>query len=175
MILVSDYIKFNNENLILKLNEYTKNNPCCKIYPNCTHPEYQSDSNIFLIKDENIDIVKENYFYYLKKILNKSTLNIISNDCWVYVNNKDQKINSNWHDHLNSEKTKENNIYIAGLMYLTNTKFGTEFKTKYWKAQTIPYVNRWYVWDSSISHIPMGGDISTENRMVIATMTIIEK
>jgi len=175
MILVSDYIKFDNENLILKLREYIKNNPCCEIYPNCTHPDYQSDGNIFLINDENINIVKENYLSFIKKILNKQFLNIISNNCWVYINNKDQKLNNNWHNHLNNEIADKDNIYIAGLMYLTDTKFGTKFKTKYLKAQTIPHINRWYMWDSSISHIPIGGDISTEDRMVIATMTIIKK
>jgi hypothetical protein len=175
MILISDYIKFDNENLILKLKEYIKNNPCCKIYPNCTHPEYQSDGNIFLMDDKNINIVKENYFYFLEKILNKKLLNIISNDCWVYINNKDQKLNNIWHDHLNDKIADKDNIYISGLMYLTDTKFGTEFKSKYLKAQTIPYINRWYVWDSSISHIPIGGDISTEDRVVIATMTVIKK
>jgi len=168
MILVSDYININNEELILKLKDYIKTNKCCTNFPNCFHPEYQTDNNIFNLKDPNIEIIKEVYFNFIINNLKNKSLKVIHHDCWAYINYKGQKPNNGWHDH-HHEKGK---INITGLMYLTETYFGTEFKTKFLKIETIPYINRWYLWDSEIFHKPID-NIATEDRVVLATNTIL--
>ena len=170
MILVSDYFKLNNEKLITYLKDYTTTNPCCDIFPNCLHPEYQSCRNLFNLENEDIKIIKKNYFDFLKNSLKKESLNIINSQCWVYLNYKGQKPNGAWHVHAE----QENKINLSGMLYLTDTYFGTEFKTKFLKIETIPYINRWYLWESCIQHRPIDA-ISDRDRLVIATTTIIEK
>jgi hypothetical protein len=174
MVLISDYFKFNNNNLIIKLKEYINKNPCCSnisVKNNvCNHPKYQSDPLIFNVKDIDIDIIKNNYFNFLFKTFNKKSLDIVDNKCWVYLTLKNEKTKSIWHNHI----IENNCINVSGLIYLTETKIGTEFKTKFLNFEIIPHINRWYIWDSSIIHRPKDM-ISGEDRIVIATSTILKK
>jgi hypothetical protein len=166
-MIVSNYIEFNNERLILFLKKFIKDNPCCKLFPNCNHPEFQSSQNLFNIDQEDLNIIKKEYYNFLSTLFNIQNLNIIQNECWTYINYINQKPNTDWHDHSNN-KSKRN---FSGLLYLTNTHYGTEFKTKFYKLETIPYINRWYLWESSIQHKPID-NICTEERIVLATATI---
>jgi hypothetical protein len=169
-MVISDYIEFNNKNLFLLLKEYIKVNPCCSVFPNCDHPRYQSGPNVFNIIDKNIDIIKNRYFESLLKIFNKKSLDVIQNKAWVYLTLKNEKTKSIWHSH----EEEENTLNISGLLYVTETSIGTEFKTKFIKYETIPHVNRWYLWESSITHRPKDM-VSNEDRLVIATSTVLKK
>jgi len=169
MIEINDYFNFNNNDLIIKLKEYIKKNPCCEQFPKCDHPAYQSDSSVFNIKDINIDIIKNNYFNFLLKILNKKSLDVVENKVWAYLTLKNNETKPIWHHHF----AKNNYINVSGLIYLTETKIGTEFKTQFLNFETIPYINRWYVWHSSIVHRPKDM-ISDVDRIVIATSTVLK-
>lgn len=171
MIVVNNYFKLKNENLTFTLKNYLKKNPCCKNFPSCKHPVYQSDSNLFNINEENIDTIKNNYFSCLLKILNKNELNIIENKSWVYLTPKNKNTEPLWHNHVG---VINNHNCISGLLYVTETNIGTEFKTEFLNFEIIPHTNRWFLWDSSIIHRPKNM-ISEEDRIVIATATILKK
>ena len=170
MIQVNDYFNFNNNNLIIKLKKYIKTNPCCIKFPNCIHPVYQSDSNLFNIKDININIIKNNYFNCLLNNLNKNTLDIIQHKAWAYLTFKNENTKPEWHNHM---ETNNNNINVSGLLYITETNIGTEFKTRFLNFETVPYINRWYMWNSNIVHRPKNM-ISDKDRIIIATSTILK-
>jgi hypothetical protein len=169
-MIINDYFKFDNNELFEILKKYIKINPCCELFPKCNHPKYQSDSNLFNIENNNINIIKNNYFNCLLKILNKNKLDIIQNKVWAYLTLKNENTQSEWHNHI---EIKNNNINISGLLYITETNVGTEFKTKFLNIEIIPHINRWFLWDSSIIHKPKNM-ISKEDRIVIATSTILK-
>jgi len=168
-VIVNDYFKFDNNKLFKTLKKYIKTNPCCGQFPKCDHPKYQSDPNLFNIKNNDIDIIKNNYFNCLLKILNKNKLDIIENKAWAYLTLKNENTQSIWHKHI----TANNNINISGLLYITETNIGTEFKTEFLNIEIIPHINRWFLWDSSIIHRPKDM-ISEKDRIVIATSTILK-
>ena len=168
-MIINDYFKFDNNELFKTLKNYIKTNPCCKQFPNCNHPGYQSDPNLFDIEDSNINIIKNNYFNCLLKLFNKNELDIIENKVWTYLTLKNENTQSQWHNHL---EKNNNNINISGLLYLTKTNIGTEFKTKFLNFEIIPHTNRWFLWDSSIIHRPKN-TVSEDDRIVIATSTIL--
>ena len=168
---ISDYFEIDNKNLSILVKNYIKTNPCCVKFPNCNHPIYQSDPDLFKLNDNNINIIKDNYFNFLSKIFNKNELYIIQNKVWVYLTLKNENTQSQWHNHL--EKNNDN-INISGLLYITKTNIGTEFKTEFLNFETIPHTNRWFLWDSSIIHRPKHM-VSNEDRIVIATSTILKK
>lgn len=170
-MIISNYFQLNNKNLSIILQKYIKTNPCCIKFPNCDHPVYQSDSNLFNIKKTDIETIKNNYFNCLLNNLNKNTLDIIENKAWAYLTFKNQNTKPVWHNHM---ETNNNNINISGLLYITETNIGTEFKTEFLNFEIIPHINRWFLWDSSILHRPKNM-LSTENRIVIATSTILKK
>lgn len=151
MIVINDYFEFNNKDLFLILKKYIKENPCCKEFPNCKHPAYQSDSNLFNINNKDMNVIKDNYFNSLLKSLNKNLLNIINNKAWAYLTLKNENTQSEWHNHVIENN---NHINISGLLYITKTNIGTEFKTKFLNFEIIPYTNRWFLWDSVIIHRP---------------------
>jgi hypothetical protein len=169
-MIVNDYFEFNNKNLFLLLKEYIKENPCCKKFPNCEHPIYQSDPNLFNVEHKDINTIKNNYFNCLLKILNKNSLDIIENKAWAYLTLKNESTMPKWHNHMETNDT----INISGLLYVTETNIGTEFKTQFIKFEIIPHINRWFLWDSSILHRPKNM-ISNEDRIVIATSTVLKK
>ena len=171
MIFTSDYIKFNNENLSIVLQKYYKTNPCCIKFPDCKHPVYQSDPNLFNIKETNIEIIKDNYFNYLGKILNKNKLEVIEHKAWVYLTLKNESTKPEWHTHM--EKNNDN-INVSGLLYITETNIGTEFKSEFLNFEIIPHTNRWFLWDSAILHRPKDM-VPKDTRIVIATSTILRK
>jgi hypothetical protein len=168
-MIINDYFKFDNNELFKTLKNYIKTNPCCKQFPNCNHPAYQSDSNLFNIKETNIEIIKNNYFNCLGKILNKNKLEVIEHKSWVYLTLKNESTKPKWHTH--KEKNNDN-INVSGLLYITETNIGTEFKTDFLNFEIIPHINRWFLWDSSIIHRPKD-IVSEEDRIVIATATIL--
>jgi hypothetical protein len=170
MILISDYIKFNNKNLFKILKKYIKTNPCCIKFSNCNHPVYQSDPNLFNIKETNIEIIKNSYFNFLLNNLNKNTLDVVEHKAWAYLTLKNETTKPKWHTHIKIN----NNINVSGLLYITETNIGTEFKTEFLNFEIIPHINRWFFWDSSILHRPKDM-LSKEDRMVIATSTILKK
>lgn len=170
MIVVNDYFKFDNKILTDMLIKYLKTNPCCNNFPSCTHPVYQSDSNLFDVFEENIDTIKNNYFSCLLKIFNKNELNIIENKAWVYLTLKKKNTKPLWHNHM---KANNNHVNISGLLYVTETNIGTQFKTDFFNFEIIPHTNRWFLWDSSIIHRPKNM-ISNQDRIVIATSTILK-
>ena len=169
-MIISNYFKLNNKNLSIILQQYIKTNPCCIKFPNCNHPVYQSDFNLFNIKETNIEIIKNNYFNCLLNNLNKKISDIIEHKAWVYLTLKNQNTKSEWHNHM---QTNNNNINVSGLLYITETNIGTEFKTEFFNFETIPHINRWFLWDSSIMHRPKNM-ITEEDRIVIATATILK-
>ena len=169
-MIISNYFKLNNKNLSIILQQYIKTNPCCIKFPNCNHPVYQSDSNLFNIKETDIEIIKNNYFNCLLNNLNKKISDIIEHKAWVYLTLKNQNTKSEWHNHM---QTNNKNINVSGLFYITETNIGTEFKTEFLNFETIPHINRWFLWDSSIMHRPKNM-ITEEDRIVIATATILK-
>jgi hypothetical protein len=174
-MIINDYFEFDNNKLYKTLKNYIKKNPCCEQFPKCVHPIYQSDLNLFKIEDNDINIIKNNYFTCLLKMLNKNELNIIQNKVWAYLTLKNENTQSIWHRHLNIDDiNNNNNINISGLLYISETKIGTEFKTEFLNFEIIPHTNRWFLWDSSILHRPKNM-ISEEDRIVIATSTILKK
>ena len=174
-MIISDYFHFNNENLIVKLKEYIKTNPCCNKFLNCEHPKYQSDPNLFDLKNSDVEFIKNNYLNFLLKILNKKSLEFIENIAWVYLMEKNKEIKECWHSHMNPEYTDKNRfIFISGILYITETNIGTKFKTKFLDFEIKPHTNRWFLWESDILHTPKNM-ISNDDRIIIATSTIIKK
>jgi hypothetical protein len=165
-MIVSDYFKINNK-IILKLKKYIKKNPCCNT-TFCNHPKYQSDTNVFNIKDKEIDNIKNNYFNFIFKTYNKKISDIIENKCWAFITYKNKKINSSWHTH----KVEKDTINISGILYLTNTNLGTIFKTKFINFEINPHINRWFIWDSSILHTPKEGFVK-KDRLILAVTTVL--
>jgi hypothetical protein len=168
-MIISNYFKLNNKNLSIILQQYIKTNPCCIKFPNCNHPVYQSDSNLFNIIETDIEIIKNNYFNCLLNNLNKKISDIIEHKAWAYLTLKNQNTKAVWHNHMETN----NNINVSGLLYITETNIGTEFKTEFLNFETIPHINRWFLWDSSIIHRPKNM-ITEEDRIVIATATILK-
>lgn len=168
-MIISEYFKLNNKKLIKKLKKYTKDNPCCDKFNKCTHPKYQSNPMVFNMKDIDIDKIKEMYFDVLFKTFNKVFTDIIENKCWVYLTYKNKNTESIWHNHESSKNTKN----ISGLLYLTPTKIGTEFKTEFLNFEIVPHINRWFLWESSIIHRPKKAN-TNEDRLVLATSTILK-
>lgn len=169
-MIINDYFEFDNNELFKTLKKYIKTNPCCEQFPKCGHPAYQSDSNLFNIENNDIEVIKNNYFNCLLKILNKNKLDVIQNKVWAYLTLKNQNTQSKWHNHI---EINNNDINISGLLYITETNVGTEFKTEFLSIEIIPHINRWFLWDSSIIHKPKDM-VSKEDRIVIATSTILK-
>ena len=159
--------KINNKKLYDFLLNYIEKNHCCNIYPNCTHPKFQSDPNVFE-NENNLELIKlkKEYFNFLKNMFGK--INIIENKCWIFLTKKNEKINSIWHNHYNNNLKDLNQI--SGLYYVTNTKHGTLFKINKEIIEMKPKRNKWYLWESKIMHAPKNS-INDVSRMVLATST----
>ena len=126
----------NTSKFINDIVKYANKNPCCKIYPNCTHPPLQSDALLY------------KKFTKLKKSLDLLIPNISQIQLWALVTLPTMKISSQWHSHENKEINKKQ---LSALCYLTKTNVGTEFKN----GKSIkPQINTWYIWDSSLVHRP---------------------
>jgi hypothetical protein len=159
-----DNIKLNK--ILIK---YLKENKCCNQYPKCLHPKEQSDSGVFNIDNKILKELEKNYYEAIKNIINNFT--IINTKAWIFYVSKNKKIPGVWHQHF--DNNYKNYTQISGLCYLTNTNIGTEFKSELFNIEIIPKISYWYLWDSSLEHRPKE-DISLEDRIVIATSTILK-
>ena len=157
---------FKKFNLIVKNNlkeksiKYLKNNPCCKYFPNCTHPHFQSDPNLW----------NNSNFYYINKqifsIIFDHYKKVLKIDCkmWVYLQNKNSILKEyQWHNHSEGEAKDQ----LSFLIYLTKTEIGTLFKINNKIFELKPEINTLYLWDSKYEHTPKIGK-HPKDRVVLA-------
>ncbi len=156
-------INLSTKSLLEDVKDYIKNNKCCSIYPNCSHPKTQSDIN--LLNDERFKELKEEIISkLLQTFKNEKSMNI-NLMCWAYWQEKGNGIQEHkWHDHLMENKENQ----VSFIIYLTSTNLGTLFldenKDKY---LLVPDLGKMYVWDSKYLHSPDVGKIN-EDRIIIA-------
>ena len=174
MIVVCDNFEIDNKSFCNKIKKYIKTNPCCEKFPDCIHPKYQSDPFVTNINNKNVKIIFNNYFDNLKKWLNKNFLNVFEHKAWAYLYPKNQENGLHWHNHLIENKYETEVVNLSGMLYITETNIGTYFKTKFINFETVPDINRWFLWDSSILHSPKNV-LCDEDRIVIATSTVLQK
>ncbi len=76
-----------------------------------------------------------------------------------------------WHNHFQEEH--ESKIQVSGICYLTETNHGTEFMNDFFKTETVPVLDHWYIWPSQLGHRPK--EIKNDKpRWIIATNTIFK-
>jgi hypothetical protein len=168
-MITGNYIKLNNKTLNNKLEKYVLNNPCCSYSPKCVHPNFQSDANVFDLKDKEIVKIKNYYFDLIKYYFNKKDKDFDKTIAWVFLTKKNNLIKENWHKH----STNDNQKGVSGLMYLTDTTHGTFFKTDFYELKLIPKKNTWFIWESNTLHTPVKG-VESKDRLVLATSTIFK-
>jgi len=171
MVIVSEPIKIDNQILIEPLKKYIQLNKCCSSYPNCEHPKIQSDPRLFEFDCSAIKKLAESYYQTLQQIMNKE-INILENRSWVFLNEANTVPELLWHNHCSENKYERNTIHVSGIYYVTPTKVGTMYKNDFMTLETIPRMNRWYIWESSISHTPKDV-VTTDERIVVATHTVL--
>tara|TARA_E500000318_G_C3425759_1_gene159091 strand:- start:24 stop:551 length:528 start_codon:yes stop_codon:yes gene_type:complete len=149
-----------NKNLENQSIQYLKKNPCCKAFPNCTHPKYQSDPNLW---------TNENFYFLNKKIYEiicdsyNKILNIRCN-MWVYYQEKNSILEKpEWHNHV----FEDNDHQLSFLIYLSPTDLGTMFENESKISIITPETNVFYLWNSRINHSPQVGK-NNKNRVVLA-------
>jgi hypothetical protein len=163
------FLKLNNKHLIKVFKKYVDENKCCLKYPKCPHPKEQSAGDALDINDKEVNKLKNYYFKSLNILF--GNFNIVKHSSWILYVEKENNTPAVWHDHYQKEYNK--NKQISGICYLTDTKFGTEFNTKYFKGEFIPKQHHWYLWESSLEHRPKKF-YTKEPRMIVATYTIIK-
>jgi len=159
----------NNKQLIKVFKKYLDENKCCLEYPKCIHPKQQSAGSALDIKDKEVIKLKDYYFKSIENFF--GNFNIVKQSSWILYVEKETTTPAVWHNHF--QKEYKNKKQISGICYLTNTKKGTEFNTKYFKGEFIPKQNHWYLWESSLKHRPKKYH-TKKPRMIIATYTIIK-
>ena len=158
------------ENAVDFLKSYIKLNPCCNNFPNCNHPKNQTNSYVFLSKDERIKFIKESYLYCLKKIF-KTDFEVIYTRAWSFEQKENKQ--HNWHHHLDDfDISNINDKYIScsGIIYLNNLNYGTIFNLDDFLLEIKPKKFYWYIWPSHYTHTP-AKFICDTNRYIIATAT----
>jgi len=149
--------------------KYIETNPCCVDFPKCKHFHYQSDSHLF--DQDFMQDIKDNFFkaveYILQKPLDLDKVKKFKS--WAYSQNKGDKLKESfWHQHSFDASLFE----ISGILYLTDTKFGTEFDYGHYHIITKPQKNFWYMWDSKISHRPQVGIVNKKRTIITAAIAI---
>jgi len=163
----------NNKKLIRDIKNYQKNFPCCKNFPTCPHPRFQTDPRLHL----HLPALASSYFDNLKKYLKDTHP---SNDrpeytrvhfkMWAFIS-KDKFTSKYWHQHA---LFKDNTLEISSLMYLTETKMGTMFDVKHLKIYLKPQLNTWFFWPSHLWHAAAITKANKKDRITIATAIILK-
>jgi hypothetical protein len=164
-------LNLDNKKLTSKLINYLNKNKCCKEYPKCEHPKQQSDANVFNIKDEFIQKLKDNYFFALQKMF--GNFKIIVSKSWLLYVKEDKEVPAVWHKHYDDNIEYKDHIQVSGIFYLTDTDIGTEFENEHFKLEIKPISNCWYIWDSNLLHRPKK-NITKKDRIILATQTILK-
>jgi len=168
-MIMGNYIDLNNKTLNNVLKKYVFSNPCCMSSPKCVHPKLQSNSNVFNLKNKELNNIKDNYFNLIKYFFNKEKKEMYKTKAWIFLTKKNSDIKQAWHNHIINNNEKG----VSGLMYLTDTSYGTLFKEDFYELKIIPKKNTWFLWDSNIFHTPEKGKES-KDRLVLATSTIFK-
>ena len=139
--------KLDNEKLIVAFKEYIVGVP----------------SGTGVLDLPHSEIIKLNQSYY--KILNSMfPKNIVDKtQSWIVT-----ETNSETESHNNFQEKHESKVQVSGICYLTETKHGIEFKNNFFKAETIPVLDHWYIWPSQL------GYRSKEIKWAVATNTIFK-
>lgn len=161
----------NNKHLKNELIKYLKENKCCINYPKCIHPKEQSASDVFEINNKTIKELKEKYYDCIKNLI--KNYKIIYTKSWIFFSQKNKNLPGIWHKHFDEKYKKDYHLQISGLCYITPTNIGTEFRNEFFNIEILPKINHWYLWDSFLEHRPKDV-VSPENRMVVATATVLE-
>jgi len=161
--------KLNNKYLVKLYKRYLDEYKCCEEYPKCPHPKEQSAGDALEIIDPEVAKLKDYYFKSLGTLF--GDFDIVEQSAWIFYVEKETEAPAVWHDHFVKKWKKYKQV--SGICYLTKTKSGTEFNTKYFKGEFIPKQNHWYLWESSLEHRPKKF-YTKQPRMVIATYTIIK-
>lgn len=161
--------KLNNEYLVKLYKQYLNENKCCLKHPKCHHPKEQSAGDALEIIDSEVAKLKDYYLSSLKTLF--GNFEIVEQSAWILYTEKENSVPSLWHDHY--VKRWKRYKQVSGICYLTRTKSGTEFNTKYFKGEFIPKQNHWYFWESSLEHRPKKF-YTKKPRMIIATYMIIK-
>lgn len=155
----------NKKDFETKAIEYLKKYPCCD-KKNCTHPLFQSDSELWKDKDfypiaEKIASIIFNH--HQKKINLKIRM-------WVYFQEKDSILDSyEWHNHYRDEAKEE----LSFIIYLSETELGTLFKVNQNIITLKPKKNILYTWNSKYEHTPELGK-HPQNRVILAGDCLIK-
>ena len=170
----------NNKKLIKDIIKYQKKFPCCKDFPTCIHPSFQTDPQLH----RHFPQFETSYFKNLMKYLKDTKSSpqaveytILNFKMWAFISKANTKPNQGWHQH---SEFKDNTLEIASLLYLTDTKIGTRFDIKDLKICLKPQRNRWFFWPSAWWHCPenlLGAPIAqveTKTRVTIATSIILK-
>jgi len=153
--------KINNKTFRNKLIKYTLKNKCCSDYPDCNHPQIQSDLKV----DEEFPCIK------------KSILNLFTNYLETKAPTLTKDIAELKEAVLNLEVMPSMRLMMTAgeacerdniVMYITPTDLGTDF----YDFKIKPEINKWYVWHSGLFHEPEDG-ITKEDRLVIALSSVI--
>jgi len=149
----------NKKDFETKAIEYLKKYPCCD-KKNCTHPLFQSDSELW--KDKDFYLIAEKiasiiFNHYQKKIHLKIRM-------WAYYQKKDSILDSyEWHNHYRGESKEE----LSFIIYLSDTELGTLFKVNQNIITLKPKKNILYAWNSKYEHTPELGK-HLQNRVILA-------
>ena len=149
-----------NQNCIKEIEKILEYSICCYRYPHCDHPSIQSHNTLLDANSYYFKILKNSFLDTLKIHLNKN-FKIVYFYHWVYKVQQNQKTSGLWHNHLVDDNCDKE---ISGLLYLTDTKIGTEFNDYI----ISPSMYKWYLWPSKLDHrvVP---NISNDTRYTIAT------
>ena len=149
----------NKKDFETKAIEYLKKYPCCD-KKNCTHPLFQSDSELW--KDKDFYLIAEKiasiiFNHYQKKIHLKIRM-------WAYYQKKDSILDSyEWHNHHRGKSKEE----LSFIIYLSDTELGTLFKVNQNIITLKPKKNILYTWNSKYDHTPELGK-HPQNRVILA-------
>ena len=162
----------NNEKLHKDIKNYLKTHPCCKDFPTCLHPRFQTAPGLH----HNFPQLTSSYFDNLKKYLkdiqpseDRPEYTVANFRMWAFIS-KEKSTPKYWHQHALS---KANTLEISSLMYLTDTEMGTMFDVKHLKIYLKPQLNTWFFWPSYLWHSAAITKVSKKDRITIATAIIL--
>ena len=153
--------KINDNTFKEKLKNYALETKCCEYQgKGCSHPEIQSDDSLH----KNFKEISESLYLLYKTYLNRDFeySGIVS---WSMYTPKNKNTQAKMHNHIDVHFA----THLTSLMYITPTDLGTDFGS----FKIKPEINKWYVWDSRIYHMPEKG-LSKEDRIIIASSVVIK-
>ena len=129
----------------------------------------EGTSNALDIPHSEIIKLNQSYYKILKSIFpNNEVDKTLSWALYVKPGTKNPAV---WHNHFQEEHKSK--IQVSGICYLTKTDHGTEFANDFFKTETVPVLDHWYIWPSQLGHRPK--EIKNDKpRWIIATNTVFK-